>query len=123
MIQKSFGVTLELGECAGIDAVAVRQNRFENLAHLEPVGRDLVVVDIAARDRGLDEMPDERLLLERERREAVRIDLDDSRLINPLQQVLACFGLRRRRRLRAGRDRDGDQATSDSRVFIDQIRN
>ncbi len=49
----------------------------------------LVDEDVAAGERGLVEVPDQRLLLERQRREPVRIELHDGRVVDALEQVLA----------------------------------
>ena len=49
----------------------------------------LVVVDVAAGDGGLIQMPDERLLAQRQRLEAVRIDLHHRRVVDGLEEILA----------------------------------
>ena len=58
-------------------------------AHFEGVAMPLVVVDVAAGDCGLIEMPDQRLLAKRQLVEAVRIDLHHRRIVNRLEEVLA----------------------------------
>ena len=60
----------------------------------------LIEEDVAAGDRRLVEVPDERLLLERQRREAVRVQLHDRRIVDALEQVLAIVGRLGRRALR-----------------------
>ena len=47
----------------------------------------LIVEDVAAGERRLIQMPDERLFLQRQRLKAVGIDLHDGRLVNALEQV------------------------------------
>ena len=49
----------------------------------------LVVVDVAPGDRGLVEMPDERLVLQRQVAEGVGVQLHDRRFVDPLEQVFA----------------------------------
>ena len=53
----------------------------------EVVAVALVVVDVAAGERRLIEVPDEHLLLERQRGEAVGIELHDGGIVHPLEQV------------------------------------
>ena len=67
----------------------------------------LIDEDVAAGQRRLVEMPDQRLLLERQRRKAVRIQLDDGGVVDAIEQVFAICGWRRVpgagcRRVRAG---------------------
>ena len=80
----------------------MRDDLLEHVAHLEVVRVALVVVDVAAGQGRLIEMPDQHLLLERQLLEAVRIELHDRRVVHALEQVLAIRRRgRRRRRLRA----------------------
>ena len=65
---------------------------LEDAAHLERVAMLLVVEDVAPGDGGLVEMPDERLLLERQRREPVGVQLHHRGVVDPLEQVLALVG-------------------------------
>ena len=75
-----------------VDPVGVRQDLLEHLAHLQVVGVALIVEDVAPGERGVVEVPDERLLAEVKRREAIGIDLGGGRIVNPLQQVRAVGG-------------------------------
>ena len=72
----------------------MRDDRFEHVAHLEAVRVALVVVDVAPGDRGLAEVPDQRLLAKRQIAERVRVDLHDGGFADPLEQVFP-FGGRR----------------------------
>ena len=53
----------------------------------------LVVIDVAAGERGLIQMPDQRLLLQRQLVEAVRIQLNDGRIVDLLEQIGASSGV------------------------------
>ena len=58
----------------------------------------LVVEDVAPGERRLRQMPDQRLLPQRQRRELVGVELDDRRVVNLLEEVLpVAFGAGRRR--------------------------
>jgi hypothetical protein len=83
----------------------VRQDLLEHLTHVEVVCVALVVIDVAPRDGGLIEVPDERLLAKRQRREPVGVELHDRGVVHALEQVLP-FSRRRRLRL-DGRRRVG----------------
>ena len=74
--------------------VGVREDLLEHVAHLEVVRVSLVVVDVAPGERGLVQVPDQDLLIERQRVEAVRVDLRDRRFVHPLEQVFAVRPLR-----------------------------
>ena len=70
----------------------MRDDLLEDVAHLERVAVLLIDEDVAAGERRLVEMPDQRLLLQRQRREAVRVELHDRRIVDALEQVLAVGG-------------------------------
>ena len=82
-------VALDLGARRGVDAVGVREDRLEHVAHLEVVRVSLVVEDVAPGERRLVQMPDERLLPERQRAETVGVELHDRRLVDLLEEVTA----------------------------------
>ena len=67
----------------------VRDDLLDDLAHLERVPVALVVVDVAAGERGLIEMPGEDLLVERQRIEPIRVVLHDGRIVDLFEQVTA----------------------------------
>ena len=69
--------------------VGVRQDLFEDLAHLERVPVALVVVDVAAGERRLVEVPRQNLLVERQRVESVRVVLHDGGVVDLFEQVRA----------------------------------
>ena len=70
----------------------MRDDRLEDVAHLEVVRVALVVEDVAAGDRRLVEVPDQRLLAQRQIAEAVGVDLHDGGFADPLEQVRAIGG-------------------------------
>jgi len=70
----------------------IRDDLLDHLAHLERVFVLLIDEDVAPGQRRLVEMPDQRLLLERQRREAVRIQLDNGGVIDAIEKVLAVRG-------------------------------
>ena len=76
-------------ERVGVDRRAVDQDLLEHLPHLEVVLVALVVEDVAARDRGVVQMPDQHFLAQRERLEAVGVDLCDGGVADALEQVPA----------------------------------
>ena len=81
----------------------MRDDLFEDVAHLEIVRVALIVIDVAAGQGRFVEVPDEALLVERERREPVRVELHHGRIVHALEEV---FAIRRRgRRRRHGRPR------------------
>ena len=65
----------------------------------EVMAMTLVVIDVAAGERGLIQMPDERLLPERQLVEAVGIQLDDGGVVDLLEQVGPIGCLQRQVRL------------------------
>ena len=67
----------------------MREDGLEHVAHLEAVLVSLIVVDVAPGERGLVEMPDERLFLERQRGESIGIQLHDRRVVDLFEQVSA----------------------------------
>ena len=78
---------IESAERRRVDVLRVRHDRLEHVAHVEVVGVALVVEDIAPGDGRARQMPDERFLAERQIAEPIRIDLDDRRLADALEQV------------------------------------
>jgi hypothetical protein len=70
----------------------MRDDRLEDAAHLEGVAMLLVVEDIAPGNGRLGEVIDERPLAQRQRRETVRIQLHDRRIVNALEQVFPLGG-------------------------------
>jgi hypothetical protein len=78
---------VDLFEGPRIDAARVRHDGLDNVAHLEAVRVALVVKDVAPGNGRLVEMPDQRLLFQRQIAEAVGIELDDGRFADALEQV------------------------------------
>src|SRR5215831_16696749 len=68
------------------------QQSLEEVADVEIQRVPLVVVDVAAGDRGEIEMPHETFLVERQRPETVRVDLHDGSVIDALEEVPAALG-------------------------------
>ena len=66
----------------------MRDDRFEHIAHLEIVRIPLVVKNVAARDGGPIQVPDQRLLAKRQVAESVDIQLDHRGFANPLDEIL-----------------------------------
>ena len=99
---EELGVALNLGERLRIDVLRMRDDLLENVSHLEVVGVALVVENVAARERRLVEVPDERLFSKRELFEAIGVQLHDGGIVHAFEQILA-IGRRGcdRRRLRA----------------------
>ena len=58
----------------------------------EVMAMALVVIDVAAGQRGLVQMPDEHLLLQWQRVEAVRIQLHNRRIVYLLEQIRPGLG-------------------------------
>ena len=85
----------DLGAGRRLDAIGMRDDRFEHVAHLEIVRIALVIEDVTAGERRLIQVPDERFVLERQVAEAVRVDLNDRRVADALEQVLSRVGRRR----------------------------
>ena len=48
----------------------------------------LVVIDVAPRERGEVEMPDEDPVAQRQRAEAVHVNLHDRRIVDALEEIL-----------------------------------
>jgi hypothetical protein len=93
----------------------VHDNVLEHVAHLEVQRVLLIVEDVAAGERGLVEVPDEDLLVQRQVAESVRVDLDDGGLADLLEQVDAIARVRRRHSIdgrRAGPLRPGRRLLS-----------
>ena len=93
---EELGVVLNVGERRGVDGGFVRDDRFEDVAHLEVVRVALIVKDVASCDGGLVQVPDECLFPQRQRIEAIGVDLDDSRLVHALRAVFPIGGAARR---------------------------
>jgi hypothetical protein len=72
-----------------IDPGGVREYRFEHGTHLEIVSVPLVVVDVAAGERRQIQVPHERLVAQRQRREAVGVQLHHRDLTDLLDQMLS----------------------------------
>ncbi len=81
-------VALDFSQHRSVDALRVRQDFLEDVAHLEVVHVALVVIDVAACERGLIQVPDELLLFERELLEAVGVHLHDRCIVHPLEEIL-----------------------------------
>ena len=80
-------VALDLRERRGVNALRVGDDLLDDAAHFERIAMLLVVEDVAAGDRGLVEMPDQRLLAQRQAGEPVRVELRDGGVVDPLEQV------------------------------------
>lgn len=65
------------------------QNLLEQVADAEIEAMALVVIDVAAGERGLVQMPDQRLLFQRQLVEPVGVQLDDRGIVDLFEQVLA----------------------------------
>ena len=50
----------------------------------------LVVVDVAAGEGGLVEMPDQKLFLQREVFQPIRVELNDGHVVDPFEEVFSC---------------------------------
>ena len=81
-------VALDFSQHRSVDALRVRQDFLEDVAHLEVVHVALVVIDVAACERGLIQVPDELLLFERELLEAVGVHLHDRCIVHSLEEIL-----------------------------------
>ena len=115
---EELGVLLDGGQRLGLDAVGVGDDLLEDLAHLEVVLIALVVVDVAPGQGGLVEVPDERLLAQRQRLEAVGVELHHRGVVDPLQQVAALALPLRRRRGRADRRRENQRRRQSEPLLI-----
>src|SRR5204862_807760 len=71
---EQLGVALHLGKRVGIRGRELRpaDDGLEHIAHVEVVRVTLVVKNIAPRDGGAVQMPDQLLLIRRQRRKSVR---------------------------------------------------
>jgi len=87
LIQKQLGVSLDLVERRAIGVRGGGHNRLEDIAHLETVCVALVVEDVAAGDRGLRQMPHERLLAQRQIPKPVRVQLHDGGFSDAFEQI------------------------------------
>jgi hypothetical protein len=80
----------------------VREDPLEHAPHRQRIPVFLVVEDVAAGNGRLRQVPDQRLLAQRQRGKAVGIQLHDRCIVHPLEEVLALAavrgGCRRRRR-------------------------
>ena len=76
----------------------MRDDRLEHIAHLEAVRVALVVEDVASGDGRLSQVPDERPVAQRQIAESVRIELDDRRFVDALEQVFSLWRRGRRHR-------------------------
>ena len=84
---EQLGVTPHLGPGRWHQRVLVRDQRLEQVAHLEVVAVALVVVDVPAGQRRLVEVPHEHLLVERQGREPIGVELHDRRIVDAFEQV------------------------------------
>ena len=62
---------------------------LEDVSHLERVLVLLIDVDVATSNRGLVQMPDQDLVVEREVLESIRVQLHDRRIVHSFEQILA----------------------------------
>ena len=89
------GVAVDRLQRRRLDAVGVREDLLERLAHVEVVGVALVVEDVAAGERRVVQVPDEHLLAQVQLFETVGVDLRDGGVVDALEQVPALGVLRR----------------------------
>ena len=82
-------VAADLRQRRGIDAGRVRDDFFQQLAHLERRAVALVVVDVAAGKRGLVQVPGKDLLVSRQRFKPVRVALHHRGVVDLFEQVLS----------------------------------
>ncbi len=82
-------VALDVSQRRRFDAGRVRDDRLEDAAHLERVAMLLVEEDVPSGERRLREVPDQRLLAQRQRGELIRIQLHHRRIVDALEQVFA----------------------------------
>ena len=76
-----------------VDPLRVGEDLLEHLPHLQTVGVALVVEDVAAGEGGVGQVPDEHLLAQVERLEAVGVELGDGGVADALEEVRALVGL------------------------------
>jgi hypothetical protein len=93
-------IALHFRKRRGIDTLRVGHDLLEDAAHLERAGVLLVEEEVASGDGRLVQMPDERLLFERQRRKSVRIQLHHGGFVDALEKVCARAGRPARRRAR-----------------------
>ena len=87
-------VALNLRERRGIDPLRMRDDLVEDASHLERRAVLLIDEDVAPGERRLVQVPDQRLLAQRQRVEAVRVQLHGRRVVHALEQILPGFGIR-----------------------------
>jgi len=78
-------IAQNLGQRRLVDATGVRHDLFQHIAHLEVMRVALIVVNIAAGERGAVQVPDEKLLVQRQRGKPVRIQLRDGGIVHTLE--------------------------------------
>ena len=84
---EQLGIARDLVERRLVDAGWMREDGFEHIAHLEAWRVLLIEEDVAAGQRRLVQVPDERLLLQWQPLETVGINLDDRRLADAFEQI------------------------------------
>jgi hypothetical protein len=82
-------VELNLLERGAVAAGPVGHDGLEQIAHLEVIPVALVVKDVAAGNRGLVQVPDQRFLSQGQGAEPIVVQLDHGRFAHALEQVLA----------------------------------
>ncbi len=87
LIQNSFVYCAIASATAGSRLAARLEQRLERVAHHEGVFVALVVVDVAAGQRGLVEVPRELLVARRQRGERIGVELHHGSRADPFQQV------------------------------------
>ena len=85
---EEFRISLDLPQRCRVDSLRVGDDLLDDAAHLESVAMLLIDVDVASGERRLVQMPNQRLLAHRQRREAVGVQLHHSRIVNTFEQVL-----------------------------------
>ena len=97
---EQLGVTRDFLQRVVRDAGRVPQDLFEQAPHAEVETMTLVIIDIAPGDRRSIQVINHRLLVQRQRVEAVRIQLNHGRIVNLLEQIRPRVGWRLRHRCR-----------------------
>ena len=82
-------VALDVGEHGGVDPLRMRDDLLDDLAHFKRVLVLLVDEDVAAGQGRHIQVVDQGLLLQRQRREAVGVELHDRGVVHALEQVFA----------------------------------
>ena len=72
---------MHLSQRGGVNTLRVGDDSFEDPAHLEGVLVHLIDVDVSAGDRGLRQMPDERLFLQGQRAASVGVTMCPARVM------------------------------------------